>query len=296
MKLSINGYDTGNALRIIGAIARDCATGKADTLHITFDTSTDGFFKMAPQVDDTMQLTEGLYDSGVMWVDDIIQRMGYVEVKALSIPPEAKVPRNQGWKDATFLELIEEKTARYGMRVETYGITEQLYSRVKQEGQADFDFLNFRCMLESCALKLYNGAAVVYSEEALEQADPARKIKITGPYKLNISDDGVWGGVKLSTTSITAEYVPAERKKILELNNIPFTAQSEGERFCRGIYRMGQKRRKTLQFGMSGDTALAAGSVVLIDGEGDLPGRYSISQMRHDIVHRATWAEARGIL
>lgn len=296
MELYINDFSVDGRLPIVRASACDNAGGMLDTLTITADSTADGFYTMNPRRGDTIRLIEGSFNSGKMYVDEPRQQRGRHITKALCAPVDAKMPRNQSWQDVDLLGILEEVAARYNMELKTFGIENYRYRRVRQEWQTDFEFLAFRCMLESYSFKVHDDTLIVYNEAELEAQEAQREFELKGEYELVQPGMHYFDAVQLSTTSLAAEARQGSGQRVLARSDIPFYSIGEGERFCNGLMRAENKKRKRLTYSDSVNAGVAAGSVVRVYGEGEAADKYVVDAAYYDFTKGAVRLYERAVL
>lgn len=295
MMLEINGHDATSYFEVERLQVTDNAGGRADAMELVFDPSNAGFYVAAPQVGDEIRATVGGYDSGNMFVDETRQTPEAYTVGAVSAPPAARVPRNQGWEDVRLTDVLEEVALRCGLGLEVYAEADYRYRRLKQEDETDLDFLRKRCMLECWTMKVYNGKIIVYDAVALANDEPGKTMAIEGSYSLMHSRTAHFDAVRLKTIGLTAEYRQGDGNRVLELSSIPFFSLGEGERYCKGILHAQNRHIKRLTFASGEENTFAAGGVIGVTGEGELNGKYLIDRVRWDGQTGAATVEAGGM-
>lgn len=294
MSIIYNNVDISPTTQPSSMRVTDNAGGKPDSLTISFP-DTDGLWsKWKPAKNDTLQVIESGFDTGLMYIDQIAQSAGSFGLKALSIPQPSKTARSQGWENVRLLEIVAEIAARYGFQYKTYDITNLLYERVDQQEEADFTFLASRCLLEGYALKISNRNLVIYNEAIQEVKTPDPKLAI-------IRESDIIGGFEFSDLStdiyekcivrsqtnngyISGEYIASGVNGPTLKRNEYATNQAEANRWAKGILRSYNKHMITGSMSINLNTNFAAGTNVNIENVGLFDGKYFIHRIVHDLI------------
>jgi phage protein D len=297
MNIIYNGTDITGSVQPITLQITDNAGGKPDSLTISFS-DTDGIWsKWKPAKNDTIQVLENGFDTGIMFIDQLSQSAGVFGVMALSIPQTSKTARSQGWEKVRLLEIATEIAARCGFALQTYGITNHLYERIDQQETADFAFLADLCMLEGYALKINNRSLVLYDEHAQEQESIIPSLSIIGDGSIN----GSFGFTNKSTDiyqkciirSNGESYIEGEYTAIDVLGptikrDIYATNQAGANRWAKGILRSFNKHMVTGSFSINLNTNYAAGTNINVENIGMFDGKYFIHKLIHDLINNKT--------
>lgn len=298
MQLIYNGKDIASAVDIKQADITDNAGGIADSLDICFDDPEKLWPKWKPQKNDTAQVIENGFNSGLMYVDEIEQHRGSYIIRALSIPQEAKTPNTKAWENVRFLEFAGELAGRNGFTLQTYGIENHFYQRVDQVDTADFEFLKYRCILEGYGLKLTDRKAVIYDERYMESQNASKDIFVEdfdGKYRFKSTSTKIYGSCRLSYGGTEFDFKPSTGSKgpVKKHGDIYITSQGEAERFARNLLRFYNKHENTGNFMVQLDTGLAGGNVISVIGSGLADGKYFCEQVIHSLVSKRTSFKVR---
>ncbi|MFO7153934.1 MAG: hypothetical protein DIU64_003095 [Caldicoprobacter oshimai] len=297
MRIIYEGVDITEAIEVKKADIIDNAGGVADSIELWFDDPQGFWSQWQPQKNHRVELKEGGFDSGVMYVDELEQKRGFFIIRALSIPQEAKTDRTKSWENIRFMELANELAAKYGFPLETYGVQNYLYQRVDQYEQADFEFLAWRCMLEGYALKIAGEKVIIYSEKYIESQAPAKTLYIDqfdGDFGFRIKATGIFGACRVSYGDISYEFRPAGTLgPTMQITDIYVSSQGEAERFAKNLLRAKNKYEHTGYCTIELDPGIAAGTVLQIAGVGLADGKYFCEQTVHRLVERKTFLRLR---
>lgn len=293
MQVIYENSDITSLVNINKADFTDNAGGIADSLDIQFGDPEGVWSKWKPKRNDKVQISQGSFKSGLMFIDELEQQRGMFKIRALSIPQEAKSCNTKGWEAVRFLELASELASRYGFQLQTYGTTNYLYDRVDQFEKADFEFLSDRCLLEGYLLKITDSKVVIYSEAYMEGMQEVKTINLQqfdGAYNFKDTSTGIYNSCTINYGSIKCEYKPAAAPigPVLSYKDIYIASQGEGERYAKNLLRAYNKNESTGRCTIELDTALAAGNSINIKGVGLADGKYFCSQIVHKLMDKKT--------
>lgn len=297
MNILYNGTDITDSVQPVTLRITDNVGGIPDSLSISFS-DTDGVWsKWKPAKNDTLQVKENGFDTGLMFIDQLNQSAGVFGIKALSIPQTSKSARSQGWEKVRLLEIATEIAARYGFTLQTFNIINHLYERIDQQELADFAFLCGLCTLEGYALKINDRSLVIYSEQAqeLQAVDPNMATigagSINGTFAFaNNSTDIYQKCIVLSngTSFIQGEYSAPGILGPTIKRSINATNQAEVNRWAKGVLRSYNKHMITGSLSINLNTNYAAGTNLNVEDIGMFDGKYTIHKLMHDLLNNKT--------
>lgn len=299
MQLIYEGKDITQAVEINKADITDTAGGIADSLEIYANDTKGLWSSWKPQKNDTIQLNQNGFSSGLMFIDELEQQRGFYIIRALSLPQKAKTHNTKCWEDVRFLEFAGEIANKYGFELQTYGIENYLYSRLDQNEQADFEFLAFRCMLEGYMLKISDKKVIIYDERYMESQPAAKTIYLSdfdGTYKFKSKSTGIYGSCELSKNSLKSTYLTSAYGPILRIKDIDTTNQAEADRYTKNILRSYNKQETTGKITIKLDTGITAGNNIQIADVGMADGKYFVEQAVHSLVIKKTALRLRRVL
>jgi uncharacterized protein len=301
VQIIYNNVDITASVHPLTLKLTDNAGGKPDSITAAFADSQGLWSKWKPKKGDSLQVKSDGYDSGAMYIDQLVQRAGEFEIKALSIPQTAKSARSQGWEEVRFLEIATEIAARHGFSIQTYNITNHLYERVDQIEDADFAFLARRCELEGYSLKLNDRSMVIYDERTEEQK-PVQAAAITlsdmiGGFEFSDTSIGIYSKaiIRSSTSSgyIEGEFSDSHLIAPTLKMNLYASSISEAQRWAKGALRSSNKGMITGLFNINLNPKLAAGTSVNVVDVGLFDGKYFIHRLVHDLINSRTHITVR---
>jgi len=296
MQLIYEGKDITGVVDIQSADIVGNAGGNSDSLDIRFNDTKGIWSRWKPQKNHTLQFTSNGLTSGLMYVDEIKQQRGIFTIRALSIPQKAKTENTKAWENVRFLEFAQEMATKNGFTLKTYGIENNLYKRIDQYEKADFEFLDSRCKLEGCILKLFNKNAIIYKEKYMEDQAYVKTIYIDqfdGPFEFTSKSTGIYGSSRLSYNDIKYEYNPGLLGPMLKITDVTVDNLAEAERYTKNLLRLENKTENTGYFTINIDVSISAGSTINVSGVGMADGRYIITQSVHKIVSKKTFLRVR---
>jgi len=301
LQIIYQGKDINNAVEVKAASITDNAGGIADSVDMTFADTEKLWGKWNPHKNDTVQLKNDGFDSGIMFVDELQQERGIFTIRALSIPQEAKTEKTRTWEKVRFLELALDTCKNNGFTLQTFGVENWLYERVDQIDIADFVFLSHRCMLEGYVLKLTDHKAVIYSEKYLESLPSVKTVNpedVDGKYKYFNTSQNIYHSCRVTYGNMKYEFTPsnAPAGPILKVNNVPVSSLAEAERFCKNILRYHNKNEVKFKFDIEIDSGLAAGNMITIKNFGMPDGTYFASKVIQDVANKRTFFVLRKTL
>ena len=120
MTLIYNGTNLLPHCKPMSCRMHDQAGGAGDWLTVTLSDAQTLWPRWDPQRGDTLRLQDGDFDSGVLFVDDLIPMPGTFRILAVSVPLEARRVRTKIWRDVTLLELAGDIVRQAGMKLSTF--------------------------------------------------------------------------------------------------------------------------------------------------------------------------------
>jgi uncharacterized protein len=297
MNIIYNEEDITASVQPLVLRLTDNAGGKPDSITAVFADSEGLWSKWKPAKGDRIQVREGGFNSGVMFIDQLAQKAGKFEIKALSIPQASKTARSQVWENVRLLEIAAQIAARYGFILRVFNVENHIYERVDQIEDPDFAFLAFRCMLEGYALKISDRSIIIYDERMEEQkpAGSESTIYLTDMIEgFEFTDTSIDIFKKsivrnqIPTRLIQGEYSDDSVDGPTSTKNLYTTNQAEANRWAKGVLRGWNKQMVSGTFSTNLRPGLAAGSNVYVLDIGMFDGKYFIDRLIHDFVKNRT--------
>lgn len=297
LQLIYEGKDITNDVEIRKADLIDNAGGELDSLELHLNDPKGLWSQWKPEKNHVIQIKESGFDSGVMYADEIKQQRGLVILKAIPMKQEAKTPNIKAWDNVMFLGIAKELAIKHGLTLHVYGVQDQLYIRVDQYDQADFEFLSWRCLLESCALKLSDGKLIIYSEPYIESQTTPKTLTpedIDGDFLFRNKSSQIYGSCKISHKDIQYEFKdPNTYGPILKEFGIALGSLGEAQRFSKGLLRSKNKLEQTISGVIRLDAGIAAGITLKLINFGLADGNYFTNQVIRKFVEKRTVLKLR---
>lgn len=299
MQLIYEGKDITGSVDLRKAEVIDKAGNELDSNEIYANDPEGLWSKWRPAKNHVIELRNGGFTSGKMYLDEIGQEAGLMILKALPVKQQAKQSNSKGWDKVTFLELAQEFAGRHSLQLKTYGIHNYTYQRVNQVETPDLVFLAGRCLLEGYVLKISDGSLVIYDEKYMEIQASVETIYINdfnGNFSYMDKSTGIYGGCSIVFEDFSYTYTaPDVYGPIIKTNNIPVYNLAEAQRYARNITRSHNKFEKTLSFTVDLDSKFTAGNTVEVKGTGIADAKYFIYEARHRMLHNKKLLKLRQI-
>ena len=167
MKILYNDTDITDKTRVRRCDLTQYLYGHLDTLTISFDNSQEQWTGWEPKNGDKINVTENYADSGTMYVVDV-RPEGDVMILEASTVKKIHTGHVHSWKNIGFKQMINHLADDNGLTVNYFGVSDQKYSEVIQQGENDYKFINELCKLEGCVFSVNNGAINVISNDYIK--------------------------------------------------------------------------------------------------------------------------------
>lgn len=277
--------------------------GKADSLVISFADIKNECRKWNFAKNNSIEIIDNPFSSGIMYVDGFGCSRGSYNIDAISIKKSFKTKKTRTWENVKFLDLAKDLTEELGLNLETYGVNDFQYSRVDQVQKNNIEFLNYRCMLEGCTLKISNGKALIVSEEFLRRQkevltlDPSLFI---GNYDFKCTSNRIYHGceiVSFSKSLIKGRYTNDNfNGDVIKINNISIRSTGEANRFSKNVLLSLNKNETIGVFTINKNTSIAAGNLINIENLDSFNGKYIIENIIHDLIGGRSKLTVRKVL
>ena len=291
LKILYNNKDITDDISVSSCIHDMFACSQADTLLIKFNDAKKLWDGWKPSKEDVISVSYGIAKTGAMYINSVVPENGLMTLRASSIPPTAMDKTDKSWENVHLLQLAKEIASRHGLTFENHGVSDKVYSYVRQPNIPDFEFLQQRCNLESLAFVVYDKKLVLYDEAKLETAEPVKEVKINSDNDFSYSDSSQkgYGQVIVSNGSLTGNYISKSglTNALTQTISTAISGQAEADRFAQGLLRQANKNLTNGVFKLPLMREFSAGSVMKIATEGvnTWNGNGFVSHIRQDYIN-----------
>lgn len=295
MKLIYEGKDIYKDVSLNYCVYDSHAEKEADTLVMRFNDPVGIWSTWQPKTGDVVSFEYENCKTGAMFVFAIEPENGFMTIRAMSMPLDAKSKTTKTWSNVTFFKICQEIATRHGLTFEQYSVKDQTYPYISQFEDADFLFLNDLCALEGCQMLVYDKKLIVYNEFATESQSTDEKLKVgkNGVFLYSDNQSLNYGSCRVNSGSVYGEFYDSQgnSKKIYTPKiTIPVNNTAEAIRYAKGMLRNINKYALNGSFVRSLKTEYSAGSIINLetDKANMWNGKVFLSGIRHDFVRNQT--------
>lgn len=291
LKILYNDKDITDDISVSSCIHDMFACSQADTLLIKFNDAKKLWDGWKPSKEDVISVSYGIAKTGAMYINSVVPENGLMTLRASSIPPTAMDKTDKSWENVHLLQLAKEIASRHGLTFENHGVSDKVYSYVRQPNIPDFEFLQQRCNLESLAFVVYDKKLVLYDEAKLETAEPVKEVKVNSDNDFSYTDSSQkgYGKVIVSNGNLTGNYTSKSglTNALTQTISTAISGQAEADRFAQGLLRQANKNLTNGVFKLPLMREFSAGSVMKIATEGvnTWNGNGFVSHIRQDYIN-----------
>lgn len=296
MKFFYNGIDIIEKVKPSTMLFNDYTSGEADEIIATFSDAK-LWATWQPKAGDTVQLIDGSFDSGILYIDNPQIQNDICRLEAISVPISTRKPRTKIWRDIRLTGIISDCANSAGLTFQTYGITDYTYTAISQNSESDFAFLKRICTREGYAVKVSDNTLIVFSEKYMENQKSGMTInkkQVVPAYtfrngydllsKVRVCHYNIVKKQNIDQTAADTSVIGGEMK----INEL-CSDSGEALRFAFGYLRNANKNSKIGYIQLLQRTELAAGSVITLeDFEGENNGNWFVYSVSQDAVNART--------
>lgn len=240
MELLYNGTDITEQTRVLRCELSQYLSGRVDELTITFDNGDNTWTKWGPAFGDTIAVSEQYTRSGTLYVAAVTPKSGMMTLRAAAMK-YVHSGHTKEWKNIRFRQLVETRGTELGLSTEFYGVTDQTYPLVHQNG-SDLAFLSELCRLEGCVMMVSDGILRVVSYDYLSKMD-------TSSYTLDafharLYDRPYYTGAEVTDGSITGRSGDTSGEIVTLETEQALSSLAEANRFARNALSHANFSRK----------------------------------------------------
>lgn len=292
MEIYYRDVDITNLVQPRECLISDYATDRADSINLLFDNS-DMWFAWRSESDDWISVTDSGYDSGKMYVNDIIPENGKYRIIATSLSCKA---RNKGYKsylNMTLNEILNQCSMESGMEYETYGVENVLIPYAEKDNECNASFLKNLLKSEGVFLKIYGGRYIAIDVRWAQNRDPVQTIEILDHnpgYRYTRS------GKVYQSLVISSPYANGIASDISVVNGINLYENMyvrdnvQANRFAVSKLLLMNRESETLHLNMDFNHQMTAALRIDVSGNTDAEGKWLIDHVQHDLLEMKTTA------
>lgn len=220
------------------------AAGRSDTLQLRVNDVDHIWDSWAPAIGDEIKVDYGSIGTGKMFVTAATPMNGLYDISAQSAPGTGYENHDKAWEKVHLLQLGEEIAGRHGLRFASYGVENQLYQYLLQKNEGDFHFLHRRAQLEGCAILVYDGTLVLYSESYMEaqSAIETLDVSLDADYRYTDNRAEMYGSCLIENGVYSGTFSAGGGSKILKpAPTFWIGSNAEAARFAKGLLRAENK-------------------------------------------------------
>ncbi len=288
MIVYFEGADISEEISVSRCWHETHAQGRADSLMLEMNDKRRLWDKWRPQIGDSIEVREGAARSGRMFLHSILPRDGLYALFAMALPVAALEKRTNTWENAWLMQIAGEIAGRYGMEMETYGVTNRQYAYIAQKDERDFGLLHRLLLLESCAFLIYDRKIILYSIPYMEAQPAAMTLELdaASEYRLYEGESPLYARCEIRTGDYSGEYRADEMSTGLVYrpgHDIRAGSGPEAQRFARGLLRAANQDYREIVIWRELTSAIAPGSMVNIRVRANpsWDGDYFVRDIRH---------------
>lgn len=222
-----------------------------------------------------------------------------VSIKAISLPISStgrQEKRTKAWEKVSLRTIAADVAKRSGLKLVYLAPDNPSYDRLDQTEVSDLQFLNDTAAGEGIAVKIASKQLVLFDEFEFEKKAPA--LTLTRGKDNLTSYKFSWSTSYTSYIACEVSYTQPKQKKTLKavyrspkapkigpVLKVKEQVNSEAEALRKAKKMLREKNKETgkASFSLMGDTRLAAGTTIIVEGFGWFDGKYLIEQASHKI-------------
>ncbi len=291
MQLFYQGKDITSQVEVLEAVCKN-AVHEVCGCDILLN-QADRWYSWKPKTGDTIRLTEGKLDSGLMYLDSVMPADGRFRLIGLAAKMERQAPAWQSWEEKTLGQVAEQMAAESGLGLEMYGISSGYrYKYLVRRFETPIQFMQRLAVLEGGLLKCVDGKLILIGQDyasalAASAVYELKADNILGHWRIGADAAGAVTGYGLYGTASAQSGSGGRRYSFY----LPAEDTATAKRWARG--KLIEKNRYNEIITLRVDfehTATAMGRVDVTGGT-DMDGRWLVKRVEHDYKRRISEME-----
>lgn len=294
MILYYNGVDITQRVGITAAVGHDLSGSCADHAELEFE-NTDLWLSWNPKTDDVIEIVNGDYSSGEMYIAAMYPQEDKFKIMATAIPSGARRKTWMSYRNMTLDNIALSCAKESGMEHKLFGVGNYLYPYLLRENEGCAAFLERIARMEGAVLKCWNGRYTMIGIEAAQKLNADQTIQ---------TDSGMRGieYVKNDNARVrkltvitpyaryTAEDLGADGDIEIIRTDVPAINDAQAARWARGLLLAHNRKAETLTVrGVFNErqTAMVRTDVL---GDNDIGGAWIVDEVEHDHIGNSSTA------
>jgi len=298
VKLVWRGRDISDVVNVTACVHQDACAGQCDLLTVEMD-HADKWFRWAPQMDDTVQVSRDGYASGTLYLSAILPERDTYRVFATSLRGKRQSAAYKSWEETTLAAVAADCAAMCGMGVKFYGVNGgTTYKYMLMNGERPAAFLERLAHMEGAILKAVNGSLCLIDVDWAQGLAPSATMHIYEKRQPNVTHENLsgqkWAQLQIYTPygEATAADASAAFGGNCVKNLLPVRDQVTAWRWANGTLKTFNRQNDRLTVTNAEFLpALTAMAHVRVEGDTDANGDWLAECVTQDLYNRRTSAE-----
>ena len=266
-----------------------------DCLELTLDFASQ-WYEWAPKTEDTVELRDGDYSTGKLYMTAVIPERHQYRVLASSARLAAGRKAWGSYKETTLGSLLSICAAESRMGGRLYGVSGGLsYDYVVRRNEGAAAFLKRLLAWEGAAIRAHNGTlqgvSILYAQGRAPEATIEIESKQEGvTYRRH--EGFKWTGLTVQTpfAKAIARDAGAEGNNAPTVTSLPAMNNAQAGRWARGLLLMHNRLAEELTIEQELRTDINSLSRIEITGDTDMRGEWIADEVEHDFLGGRTTA------
>lgn len=294
MEIFYQNVNITDQVIVSSAKCRDVSDGRCDSLDIVLRQSA-AWHHWNPKTDDTIEVTNGGYSTGEMYVSSVIPEDGKYRILATAQKSGARRKARKSFEGKTLEDIISYCAAECGMAYRIYGIDGKIrYPYLLRKEESCAAFLSRLAKLEGAVLKTYSGRLTMIGIAAAQKIRPNETMQISAQ---QIGSAYQRKEIKYKTLTIKTPYVSvtatdsaAEKGVGKVCCDVPAADAATAGRWARGMLLTHNRKADSMTLHTTFRSAWSAMVRIDITGDTEANGQWIIDEVEHDFTENTSRA------